>query len=85
MIVVTVELRPGGDPLRTRTLETLSIVNDGSGNFDVGAYDVTAGGGRKARVEGFVRSDGAMKLVLKALQALAGEAGAAGSPPETQP
>lgn len=85
MLVVTVELRPGGDPLRARTLETLTIVNDGSGDFDVGSYDVAAEvGGRKARVVGFPRSDGAMTLVLKALQALDGDDGGAETSAETQ-
>lgn len=84
MIVVTVELRPGGDPLRGRTLETVRIVNDGGGNLETGSYDVTAAAGRKARVVGFPRSAGAMKLVRKALEALEAEPDAADSSAETQ-
>ena len=40
MIVVTVELWPGGDAERKKTLGTAHIINDGTGTVQRGNYDV---------------------------------------------
>jgi hypothetical protein len=41
MLVVTVELWPGGDESRKRHLGTAKIVNDGTGTTRVGNYTAT--------------------------------------------
>jgi len=41
---VTIELIPHGDENRKRTVAVVDIANDGTGNHEVGNYDVTAEG-----------------------------------------
>lgn len=80
MIVVIVELWPGGDPARKRHLGTAKIANDGRGTLFDGDYNVTLLKNgrpnqvwRKGRVEGFPRRRlGAWDLLYRALSATVG-------------
>lgn len=83
MLVVTVEVWPGGNPEYKRTMGVAHIVNTGEGNLAVGTYDVrllkwTKGGGiwRRGRVVEFPRKvGGPWDLLYLALKdALAGRA-----------
>lgn len=80
MLVITVELAPGGDMTSRRHLGTMLIVNDGSGSATTGNYDVTlskwgrpASIWKRGRVEGFPRQhQGAFDLMLRALESAVG-------------
>jgi hypothetical protein len=80
MIVVTIELWPGGDRERKKPLGGLIIENDGTGTGGLGNYKVYAlHGGRyfgkegiwkKGKVQGFLRKLSPYRLVARALQAV---------------
>lgn len=69
MIIVRVELWPGGDPRTLRQIELLSIVNVGHDGLGRHSYE--------ARHDGRIvslshdRADGALALVARAIEALA--------------
>jgi hypothetical protein len=79
MIVVRIELWPGGDEGRKRLIGQARIANDGSGTAEVGNYDVRLshsgvyadrpGTWKRGRVEGHRRSLSPYHLVIKALDA----------------
>lgn len=79
MIVVKMELWPGGDESRMRPLGTIVITNDGTGNAEVGNYRYTlshAGkffGKRKepfkqGRVIRFIRTLSPYRLLCRVLK-----------------
>ena len=74
MLQVTIEKVPYGMQFAKTEIYTLEIVNDKTGNSDIGNYDVElyANGRLKqtTRVEGHNRADGALKLVGRALMDL---------------
>lgn len=80
MVVVTVELWPGGDPTRKRHLGTAWIANDGTGDRRTGNYWVKLfSRGKRPRlwkegiVRGFPRKDLlAWDLVYRALRNIVG-------------
>lgn len=85
MIVVRMELWPGGDQTKARPLGVITIVNDGTGTVEEGNYDVAASHAGKffgkrrepykeGRVLGFIRGWSPYKLLYRALKAL-GEVG----------
>lgn len=61
MLRVTIQLIPRGDESRARTLGTMEITNDATGNMDVGNYvgtlhaEYTTPAGRKGRLKNFNR------------------------------
>lgn len=61
MIRVTIEILPGGNESRKRTLGTLEIANDGTGDQEIGRYNAvlhaeyTGPEGRQGRVVEFYR------------------------------
>ncbi len=69
MLRVRVELLPGGIPFPV-TLSELHVVNDGTGDRDIGNYDVFGPdlSWRIGRIEGFCRSLGCDALVARALE-----------------
>jgi len=78
MMLIKIELLPGGDASKRRTLGEIRIVNDGSGSLDVGNYDVTLmkseeyakspGVWKRGRVVGFPRRAlGPYDLLFRAL------------------
>lgn len=80
MIVVRIELWPGGDRTRSRDLGTAYIVNDGSGGRTLGSYDVMLSmwgkptvPWRVGRVAGFQRLKGSpWDLLRRAIVAASG-------------
>lgn len=81
MIVVYIELWPGGDEEKKRLLGSLILTNDGTGTKKEGNYKVVAShagiffGKRKepfktGRVTGFVRKLSPYRLVCRALRAI---------------
>lgn len=82
MIVVKMELWPGGDETRARGLGTIIIANDGTGTGEVGHYNATAShagkyfekrGGeiwKKGRVVNFARSLSPYRLLSRVLKAM---------------
>ena len=81
MVVVKIELWPGGDKRRRRPLGVLYITNDGSSeSAAVGNYKVTAshagkffgkkGVFKQGRVLGFARTLSPYRLVCRALRAI---------------
>ena len=80
MIIVTVELAPGGDTSKKRHLGTAKIANDGSGSLTAGNYVFTVSKwGRPmemlkgGRVEGFPRKRlGPWDLLYRALETVVG-------------
>jgi hypothetical protein len=80
MMVVKVELWPGGIEAAKQDLGTAYITNDGTGTADIGNYDVRLGRmrgrgvWRTGRVEGFKRKIlGPWDLLCLALAALVGK------------
>lgn len=71
MLRVTLDIIPFGSEAHRRTIGTLEIINDGTGDRDTGNYDVSIDG-RTARVEDHDREDGAWVLLRRALEALEG-------------
>lgn len=79
MVVVRIELWPGGDREKASPLGVVFIANDATGNEAWGAYDVTLshagkffgrrGAYRRGRVEGFRRTLSPYHLVARALAA----------------
>lgn len=68
MLRVTIDLWPFGEEQYKKTLGTIDIVNDGSGNHTVGYYNVTLSDGRTGKVSGWPRlTSDAFDLVLEAL------------------
>ena len=84
MLVVKVELWPGGDRSRSKTLGSGVIANDGTGDTKIGNYDAAFGPGLAprpeqcsgSRVTGFRRTGNKMRfwhLVTASLVAAFGE------------
>lgn len=75
MLRVLILLHDANDHGRTRVLEELKIVNDGSGDSERGNYDVTrlrdSGEIDTTRIEGFERYEGAFELTREAMELLA--------------
>lgn len=69
MIVVRIELWPGGDPRPLRQIAILGIANVGPGVGSTHVYEARAAG-RIARLS-HDRADGALALVAQAIDALA--------------
>lgn len=69
MIIVRVELWPGGDPRSLRQIELLSIVNVGPDADGRHSYEARHDG-RIARLR-HDRADGALALVARAIESLA--------------
>lgn len=71
MIRVTIELIPYGEEDEKQTLETLEIVNDGTGGMLFGHYDVYHRRGEQTvngkRVDYHPRAQGVVPLVIRAL------------------
>ena len=79
MVVVRVELWPGGLELGKKSLGTMYLANDGTGTAGEGSYDVKImkfdgkGTWREGRVEGFDRQRrGPWDLIQRALDATLG-------------
>jgi hypothetical protein len=82
MLRCVIQLVPQGDETKARTIGTIIIGNDLTGDLDTGNYDVRLTKGlvgkhgatwRRGRVEGFPRRRlGPYDLVLRALQATVG-------------
>jgi hypothetical protein len=82
MLRCTIDLVPKGDESKARTIGTIIIGNDRTGDLDTGNYDVRLTKGlvgkhgetwKRGRVEGFPRRRlGPYDLVLRALQATVG-------------
>jgi hypothetical protein len=82
VLVVRVELWPGGDPTRIKEIACVTIVNDGSGDELKGNYDCasircgqshmdpTTKPVRTARVEQYLRTRPVLNLVVRALKNL---------------
>jgi hypothetical protein len=73
MIVVRVEIWPGGDSAQAEEVARLTIANDGTGTEEIGHYHVGAVDGAAVRsgiVTGHRRSAGALALVRAALAAV---------------
>ena len=81
MVVIKLELWPGGDQSRARPLGLLTITNDGTGREGVGNYRVEAShagkyfGRRKepykqGKVKGFPRTWSPYKLLAWALKSI---------------
>lgn len=66
MLVVSVEVWPGGDIRRRRAIGTASIVNI-SDLADTSDYEVYVDGEQYPNVEGHVRSAGPWPLIARAL------------------
>lgn len=85
MLRVTVELVPGGIEDYASTLETVYIGNDGTGNRDIGHYDIYTADPRGqdkssgrhtrkgwiGRIQSFPRRDGYVRLAIWSLRLLA--------------
>ena len=80
MIVVTVEVWPGGDASKAEHVGTAEIDNDTTGTLTVGNYNVVVGKSayfkcpwKRGRVEGFPRRRlGPWDLLYRALRATVG-------------
>lgn len=77
MLIVTIELAPGGDMSKRETLGTAFIVNDGSGTAATGNYKIRLRGKRKlwrtGIVLGFPRQRlGPWDLLYRALRSTVG-------------
>ncbi len=82
MVVVKIELWPGGDQSKARTLGMAMITNDGSGDVATGSYDVELshsgryfgrpGCWRRGEVKNHDRQLSPYHLVLSALRAALG-------------
>lgn len=81
MIVVKMELWPGGDHTRARILGIIQIANDGTGDVNFGNYTVEASHAgkyfnkrkepyRRGRVRGFRRILSPYRLLSRALAAI---------------
>lgn len=80
MIVVKMELWPGGDESRMRPLGTVHIINDGTGSvargnytveaFHAGSYIKRKGVWKRGRVRGFLRNLSPYRLLCRALTAV---------------
>ena len=81
MLVIKVELWPGGDPGKAELVGGATVVNDGTGTWDRGNYDIEFSGERdkltdhtaikRVRVEGFPRLElGAFELLRRAFAKL---------------
>ncbi len=81
MIVVKMELWPGGDKSKARPLGVIMIANDGTGDAESGDYLVEAShagkyfGKRKepyksGKVKGFLRGLSPYRLLYRALKAI---------------
>ena len=84
MIVVKIEMWPGGDPAKAREIGRGTIANDGRGTATLGSYDVrllkspeyarNPGTWKTGRVEGFPRQRlGPWDLLLRGLEACIGQ------------
>lgn len=75
MLRVLILLHDANDHGRTRVLEEVKIVNDGTGGLGEGNYDVTrfrdTGEIDTTRIEGFERRQGAFELTREAMELLA--------------
>ncbi len=80
MLIITIELAPGGDMAHKQHLGTATIINDGTGTLAVGNYEVRLSKWgrpgvtwRRGRIEGFPRQRlGPYDLLLRALQVTVG-------------
>lgn len=81
MIVVKIELWPGGDKEKARPLGVVTLFNDGTGDRATGNYNVIASHAgkffgkkkepyKKGRVVGFLRNLSPYRLLFRALKAL---------------
>jgi hypothetical protein len=75
MIVVSIELWPGGDHSNPKLLSAGAIINDGTGSQTLGNYDAAfevKGQGVKytARIENHYRGTGVLELLKKVVNAL---------------
>ena len=81
MVVVKLELWPGGDETQARPLGIIAIANDGTGNADAGNYTAEAShAGRyfgrrrepykRCRVTGFARCLSPYRLLYRVLKAM---------------
>jgi hypothetical protein len=74
VLVVKIEVWPGGNKAGRRVIEVAAIVNDGTGSKLVGNYDCVILTGSKGKVtnackvKGHSRSKGAWVLLKKALE-----------------
>jgi len=79
MVVVKIELHPGGDPEKARPLGLVVISNDGTGSDEQGNYDVALahsgkyygkkGVYKRGKVRGFRRALSPYHLIKMALEA----------------
>ena len=73
MIRVTIEKYPYGDKNKAESLYTIDIINDGTGNSEVGNYEIrisrTSRLAKVSRVKGFRRANGVLRLLSAALHA----------------
>ena len=68
MLKITIEVLPHGKKANRKVLGNATIINDSTGDEEIGNYDATVLGASPVRVEGFKRSDGVWKLLYKVLQ-----------------
>ena len=71
-LVVDVTIYPNGDERRSRRLDKIVIVNDGTGTVRTGSYKVVAAWG-STTIRGFDRRKGATALAARALATLVRE------------
>lgn len=69
MIVVKIEMWPGGDPKKAKQIGAVRIDNDGTAGRGLGNYNVMTQDGLSGRVERHDRKKSVYALVLSALRA----------------
>lgn len=75
MIVINIELWPGGDSKKAKTLSAGVIVNDGTGNATLGNYDAVfctkdTGVKYKTRIENHYRGTDVLELLKKVVNSM---------------
>ena len=68
MIQVIIDIIPFGKEEDRKTLHTLNIINDGTGNEYMGNYDIQLDGDKKRHITQFRRGYGVLELTRKALK-----------------
>lgn len=69
MIEVNIDLVPFGEEKYRQVIGAMTIINDGTGDYEVGSYDIEFGDGMKVRVENHERWQDIYTLLYKALLA----------------
>lgn len=81
MLMIKIELHPGGDESKARLIGMIAIANDGTGDEQTGSYNVVASHAGKylgkrpepyktGKVQSFARGLSPYRLLARALKAL---------------